>query len=157
MPETLHRGPRYVQAELLSDAPASRVLMPELLGRVLYLARRGVEGSQAQVAELSLLPPSTVSKLELGLVSAAVHHLDALADAFTWIAAQARVPSPPRWEGWELFHVAALLADALHAAGYACLWERADLVPEEHPCYVRGRDLTALVRRHWPESYRNRL
>ena len=32
------------------------------------------------------------------------------------------------------------------ATTYACIWERSDLVPEDHPCYVRGRDLTALVR-----------
>ena len=157
MPESLHRGPRYVQAELLSDAPASRVLMPELLGRVLYLARRAVDGSQAEIAEISLLPPSTVSKLEQGAVSAAVYHLDALADAVTEIAARAKVPDPPRWEGWEFHHVAALVAEALDAAGYATIWERSDLVPEDHPCYVRGRDLTALVRRHWPDIYRSRL
>ena len=157
MPETLHRGPRYLQAELLSDAPVSRVLMPELLGRVLYLARRGVDGSQAEIAEISLLPPSTVSKLEMGAVSAAVYHLDALAGAITEVAAQAKVPDPVHWSGWEFHHVAALIAEALDVAGYACLWERSDLVPEDHPCYVRGRDLTALVRRHWPENYRGRL
>ena len=156
MPETLHRGPRYVQAEELPATPASRVLMPELLGRVLYLARRGVEGSQAQVADLALLPPSTVSKLELGLVSAAVHHLDALADAYTQIAALAKVPSPTRWQGWELFHATALLATALEAAGYTTIWDRADLVAENDPLYVRGRDLSALVRQHWPTPYRGR-
>lgn len=157
MPESLHRGPRYVQAAVLPDAPASRVILPELLGRVLYLARRGVDGSQAQVATLALLPPSTVSKLEVGLVSAAVYHLDALAEAYTYIAAQAKVPDPTRWEGWELYHLATLVSDALDQAGYATLWERADLVAEADVRYVRGRDLTALVRRHWPEAYRSRL
>lgn len=157
MPESLHRGPRYVQAELLSDAPASRVLMPELLGRVFYLARRAVDGSQGEVADRAFLPPSTVSKLEQGAVSAAVYHLDALASALSQIASQAKVPDPVRWVGWEFHHLAALVAEALEAAGYATIWERSDLVPEDHPCYVRGRDLTALVRRHWPESYRGRL
>ena len=157
MPETLHRGPRYVEVELLSDAPASRVLMPELLGRVFYLARRAVDGSQNEVADLSYLPPSTVSKLELGAVSAAVYQLDALSNAITKIASQAKVPDPVRWDGWEFHHVAALLADALDSAGFACIWERSDLVPEDHPCYVRGRDLTALIRRHWPDRYRSRL
>ena len=131
--------------------------MPELLGRVFYLARRAVDGSQGEVADRAFLPPSTVSKLEQGAVSAAVYHLDALADAVTEIAARAKVPDPPRWEGWELHHVAALIAEALDAAGYATIWERSDLVAEDHPCYVRGRDLTALVRRHWPDRYRSRL
>ena len=157
MPESLHRGPRFVQAAVLPDTAASRVLMPELLGRVLYLARRGVDGSQAQVAEISALPPSTVSKLEIGAVSTAVHHLDALADAFSQIAGRARIAEPVRWGGWELHHVATVIAESLTAAGYACIWERSDLVPESDARYVRGRDLTALTRRHWPDSFRSRL
>ena len=65
--------------------------------------------------------------------------------------------SPTAWEGWELFHVTSLVADALNTADYATIWERADLVAEDDPLYVRGRELTALVRRHWPERYRGRV
>jgi transcriptional regulator with XRE-family HTH domain len=154
MPESLHRGPRFQSATALPTAPGSRVLMPELLGRVLALARRGVEASQAEVAKRTGLPASTVSKLELGVVSAAVHHLDALAEAYRGLAEARGVEVP--WEGWQLHRVATAVAEALAEEGIACIWERRDLVAEDDERYLRGRELTVRVRRAWPREWRGR-
>ena len=45
-----------------------------------------------------VLPASTVSKLELGTVTHAVHHLDELAMAYNHFGRQLRGEDAPQWE-----------------------------------------------------------
>ncbi len=132
-----------------------RVLMPELLGRVIWIVRRGLAASQQQLAEAVNLPPSTVSKLELGNVSVAVHHLDALAGAFSGFDRELRGERAESWEGWELHRIASVIADRLGERGYAVLWQRPDLADDE-ALYTRGKTLVALMKECWPDELRRR-
>ena len=123
--------------------------MPELLGKVLWFVRHGLDVSQQDVADWLSMPASTMSKLELGTITAAVHHLDALARAFTHFEEQDRGADSRAWEGWELHRVATRIADVLAEKGYVVLWAE---LPEgaDETLYCRGRKLAALVRDCWP-------
>jgi transcriptional regulator with XRE-family HTH domain len=123
--------------------------MPELLGKVLWFVRHGLDVSQQDVADWLAMPASTVSKLELGTITAAVHHLDALARAFTHFEAQDRGDAAQGWEGWELHRVTTRLAEALAEKGYVVLWAE---MPEgaDETLYCRGRKIAAVVRDCWP-------
>jgi len=132
-----------------------RVLMPEILGRVAWLIRRGLGVSQQQVADQVSLPPSTVSKLERGDVTMAVHHLDALAWAFTVFDRELRGERAEAWSGWELFQIATLISERLIDRGYVAIWQRTDLV-ENPALYTRGRALAALMTECWPDELRRR-
>lgn len=129
--------------------------MQEVLGRVVWTVRRGLGASQQQVADQIDLPPSTVSKLELGNVSMAVHHLDALAGAFTVIDRELRGDRAEPWEGWELHRIADAIAGELSEQGYAVIWQRPDLV-EDEALFTRGKPLVALMKECWPDDLRRR-
>ncbi|MFH1465064.1 MAG: helix-turn-helix transcriptional regulator [Pseudomonadota bacterium] len=153
MPDTRHRGPRLVPAQPLTTEPGRRVLMPELLGRVLATIRRSLDVSQKEVADWLYMPASTVSKLELGSIHAAVHHLDALAAAFSFFEERDRGGEAPGWQGWELHRMATRIADALGEQGYTVLWADMEAGAEagaDARLYCRGRRLAALVRDCWP-------
>ena len=123
--------------------------MPELLGRVLWYIRHSLVVSQREVADWLHMPASTVSKLELGTITAAVHHLDALAAAFSHFDERDRGADAVEWQGWELHRVATQIAERLGEQGYTVLW--ADTEPEaDARLYCRGRRLAALVRDYWP-------
>lgn len=155
MPEKLHRGPRLVVAKPLPTEPGSRILMPELLGRVCWLVRRGIGASQQQVADEVHLPAATVSKLELGVVTMAVHHLDALAVAYTALDRQVRGKEAPAWEGWQLHQIADAMGERLGERGYAVVWQRPDLVENEE-LFTRGKQLVAVMKECWPDEIRRR-
>jgi transcriptional regulator with XRE-family HTH domain len=142
-----------VTARPLTTRRGARILMPEIVGRVVWLARRALDVSQQEVAARIGLPPSTVSKLELGNVTMAVHHLDRIAEALTWFERELLGDEARGWEGWELHRTAAQIADRLGDAGYAVVWERPDLAGRPQ-LYTRGRKLTALMKAHWPEDAR---
>jgi len=129
--------------------------MQEVLGRVVWIVRRGLGASQQQVANQINLPPSTVSKLELGNVSMAVHHLDALAGAFTVIDGELRGERAEPWEGWELHRIADAIAGELSDRGYAVIWLRPDLV-EDEALFTLGKPLVALMKECWPDDLRRR-
>jgi transcriptional regulator with XRE-family HTH domain len=149
MTDTRHRGPRLVPATPLPTEPGRRILMPELLGRVLWYLRHSLVVSQREVAEWLGMPTSTVSKLELGTITAAVHHLDALAAAFSHFEARDRGEETVGWEGWQLHRVVTVLAERLDEQGYTVLW--ADLEDgADRGLYCRGRKLGALVQDYWP-------
>jgi len=147
--DTRHRGPRLVRAIPLTTEPGRRILMPELLGRVLWYVRHELVVSQREVADWLHMPASTVSKLELGTITAAVHHLDALAAAFSHFEERDRGAAAVEWEGWELHRVATEIAEALGERGYAVLWTNLEDGADER-LYCRGRKLAALVRDNWP-------
>lgn len=155
MPRNLHRGPRLVPAKPLPDEPGKRILMQEVLGRVAWIIRRGLNASQQQIADQIGLPPSTVSKLEMGNVSMAVHHLDSLAGAFTFLDEELRGERAEAWEGWELHRIADEIADGLSERGYAVIWLRPDLVEDEE-LFTRGKQLVALMKECWPDALRRR-
>lgn len=125
--------------------------MPELLGRVCWLVRRGVGATQQQVAKQVHLPAATVSKLELGIVTLAVHHLDALAGAYTALDRELRGEQVPAWKGWELHRIASAIAERLGERGYAVIWLRPDLV-EDEGLYTRGKRLVAVMKECWPDD-----
>ncbi|MBN1335046.1 MAG: helix-turn-helix transcriptional regulator [Deltaproteobacteria bacterium] len=74
--------------------------MPELLGRVLWFIRHSLDVSQQEVADFIGMPASTVSKLELGTITVAVHHIEVLAVAYTHFERRDAGPGAPGWEGW---------------------------------------------------------
>ena len=129
--------------------------MPELLGRVCWLVRRGIGATQQQVADHVHMPAATVSKLELGIVTMAVHHLDALAGAYTALDRALRGDDVPAWEGWELHRIADGIAACLGDRGYAVFWLRPDLVDNE-ALYTRGKHLVAAMKDCWPDEFRRR-
>ena len=155
MPEKLHRGPRFVPATPLPTEPGSRILMPELLGRVCWLIRRGIGATQQQIADEVHLPAATISKLEIGAVSMAVHHLDSLATAYTVLDREVRGEDAPAWSGWQLHQIADAISERLSDRGYAVMWLRPDLV-ENGELFTRGKQLVAVMKECWPDEIRRR-
>ena len=155
MPEKLHRGPRFVPATPLPTEPGSRILMPELLGRICWLIRRGIGATQQQIADEVHLPAATISKLEIGAVSMAVHHLDSLATAYTVLDREVRGDDTPAWTGWQLHQIGDAISERLSARGYAVMWLRPDLV-ENEDLFTRGKQLVAVMKECWPDEIRRR-
>lgn len=129
--------------------------MPEVIGRVCWLVRRGIGATQQQVADYVHMPAATISKLELGNVTMAVHHLDALAGAYTVLERELRGEDVAAWEGWELHRIAEAIAAGLDEQGFAVLWLRPDLV-ESDALYLRGKQLVAAMKDCWPHKIRRR-
>lgn len=107
------------------------------------------------VADQVNLPPSTVSKLELGSVSMAVHHLDAFSGAFRFLDRELRGDRAEPSEGWELHRIADAIAGELGDRGYVVIWQRQDLV-EDEALFTRGKPLVALMKECWPDDLRRR-
>lgn len=158
MPESRHRGPRFVPATPVRFEPGRCALMPDILGRVLWIARSAVQVTQQEVAEHLFLPTSTVSKLELGTITQAVHHLDALAGAYSHFARQLWGDDAEAWEGWELHFVATAVAEALGEQGWAVVWAAPDdFERDEREVFVKGRRLVAQVKACWPREMRGKV
>lgn len=158
MPQTRHRGPRLVPATPIRFVPGKCALMSDILGRVLWIARQSLHVSQQEVSGHLYLPASTVSKLELGTITQAVHHLDAFADAYTYFDKQLRGRESPGWEGWELHFVATTVARALTDKGWKVVWAAPDDFDDlEQPPFVTGRKLVATIKSHWPEQMRSKV
>jgi len=155
MPEKLHRGPRFVPAKPLPSSPGSRILMPELLGRVCWLVRRGIGATQQQIADEVHLPAATISKLEMGIVTIAVHHLDSLALAYTVLDREVRGDDTPAWDGWQLHQIAGVICERLGDRGVAVVWLRPDLIENEE-LYLRDKRLLAAMKECWPDEIRRR-
>ena len=138
--EKNRRGPRPIGGE--PPGPDVRgVLMPEVIGFVLRLARKDLRVSQTVVADRLGVPQTTVSKLERGVITHSVYHLDLFAEAISREAEQGL-------EGWELMKYAAEVATAIEEdEGLPSYW----ISPRQAPAgqFVRGRELLALVEAVW--------
>ena len=134
------RGPRPVGGQ--APGPDARgVLMPELIGFVLRLARKELRVSQTVVAERLEVPQTTISKLERGVITHSVYHLDLFAEAISRDAERGL-------EGWELMKDAADIASTIEEEeGLSSYW----ISPKQAPPgqFVRGRELLALVEAVW--------
>ena len=152
-----HRGPRLIPVGTLRRPRPKRVLMPQLLGRVVRLAREGVEATQQEVALHLGLPISSVSKLERGDITMSAYHLEAFAAAFTHFEERLDEDGDG-WEGWELLKVAAHIADSLDEEQIGVYWAKAKTDEgREELVYISGKHLAGLVHMHWPEEYADRL
>lgn len=135
-------------------AVESVVLENRLYGRIIATIRASMDASQQHLAEAMFMPPSTVSKLEKGVIVVGVHHLDVLASAFNQLGRDV-LPADPDWKGWELHRLADDVGDSLRKAGLTVMWAAPDDVQGEE--VVPERKLGALVRTHWPEGMRRRI
>lgn len=148
-----HRGPRYVPVDVLE--PASCVSLPALYGRVISVIRTSLGASQQELGRLVGLPTSSVSKIEQGSITLAVHHLDELADAFTTIGRRLWGEGAPVWRGWEIQRLVDEVALGLEEEGLQVGWAfPEDLDPG---FFVDPVKLGLLLRRRWPEALRGRL
>lgn len=130
------RGPRR-HLRTGREGAGPPILMPELLGTVLIEARSRAGLRQAHVAEQLRVPQSGISKLERGVTTLSLYHLDRYAETL-------------EWTGWELYRRASTLADLLAEEGKVVWWE----VPEEvgGDERVRRRMLRDLVRDRWNQA-----
>lgn len=153
MPRRRAGLPHFPSRQPLPTEPGSRILITEILGRVMASIRAALGASQQEVAALTGAPTSTVSKLERAETAMSAFDLVAFAAAFNEIQRTLGVPVQRRLEGWEFLRVATTIAGSLVDEGYCTLWPGAgtDLDPQY---YVTGRRLDLLVRQHWPEEYR---
>ena len=154
----IRRGPRPLPNTPETTEPGRRVLLSELLGQVLRLARQSDAVEQAQIARWLELPTSTVSNLERGTVTATVFHMDAFAAALNNLSSELNALFTERmpWEGWEFHWIASQIASRLREGGYVLVWAPPPSDTEVH-LYTRERQLATLVRRLWPEDLRSRL
>jgi len=148
-----HRGPRYVAADVLK--PESCVPLPQVYGRVISLVRTSLGASQSELGRLVGLPTSSISKLEQGVVTLAVHHLDDLAEAFTTLGRGLWGDQAPTWRGWELQRLVDDLALALEGEGYIVGWAFPDDLDLAY--LVEPAKLALMLRKRWPEALRERL
>lgn len=138
------RGPRPSEGHPVE--PGRRgVLMPEIVGFVLRLARNDLRVPQVVVAERMRLPQTTVSKLERGVITHGVYHLDLFAEAISRDADEG-----DGWEGWELMKAATEIAgDIEDEEDLPSYWVSPKQAPPGR--FVRGPELLALVRAFWEE------
>lgn len=146
MPERRRRGAQLVRAERARLRPGTCIPKQELFGRIIGAIRRTLLVSQQQLAEELRWPASLISKMEIGQITFSLHHLDALATAFTRIERRDR-PDSPAWSGLELYGVLEGTARAIEAAGYVMLWNLPDDA-EERGLLVEDREIALLVRDH---------
>ncbi len=148
MPENKsnRRGPRRAveqdaASEAREDVPG--VLMPEIIGVVLRLAREEMGVRQVMVAKRLGVPQSTISKLEHGTITHGVYHLDLFAETISLDA------SPEDgWEGWKLMRKATQIAAAIEAErGLGSYWLSRKQAPEMSA--VSPRELEQLVEERW--------
>jgi len=57
--------------------------MPEIIGFVMRLARKDLRVPQTLVADRLDVPQTTISKLERGVITHSVYHLDLFAEAIS--------------------------------------------------------------------------
>lgn len=141
--ERSRRGPRLAEGQPL-EPDARGVLMPEIIGFVLRLARKDMGVPQTRVARRMRLPQTTVSKLERGVITHGVYHLDLFAEAISRDVDD----DDDAWEGWELMKAATeIAADIEEEEGLPSYW----VSPREAPTgqFVRGRELFGLVEASW--------
>jgi len=148
-----HRGPRFVAVDVLE--PGSCVPLPQLYGRVISLIRTSLDLSQGELGRRMGLPTSSVSKLEQGTITLAVHHLDELAEAFTERGRQLWGEEAPEWRASELVALVDGVARRLEEEGYRVAWAFPDDLSLE--CFVEPAKLGLLLRRQWPDQLRGRL
>ena len=138
--EKNRRGPRPIGGE--PPGPGVRgVLMPEVIGFVLRLARKDLRVSQTVVADRLGVPQTTVSKLERGVITHSVYHLDLFAEAISRDAERGL-------DGWQLTKEVTEIATSIEEEeGLPSYW----ISPRQAPRgqFVRGRDLFALVEARW--------
>ncbi len=166
MPIKRDRGPRFVRARAVrlatdpndpdrlvwQDDHGRAVLMLEILGRVLSLARRRLRLSQQEMAHRLRWPQSVVSKVENGEVHLTVEQLDA------WVTVVAEVGeadddgATADLTPGQAFDIADALAEALDEEAYEVRWGTGRLYDGERPL-VRGAELEALLLRRWPSDY----
>jgi len=134
------RGPRPIGGG--PPGPGVRgVLMPEVIGFVLRLARKDLRVPQTLVADRLDVPQTTISKLERGVITHSVYHLDLFAEAISRDAERGL-------EGWHLMKDATDIAAAIEEEeGLPSYW----ISPRQAPPgqFVRGRELFALVEAIW--------
>lgn len=148
-----HRGPRFVAVDVLE--PGSCVPLPLLYGRVISLIRTSLDLSQGELGRRVGLPTSSVSKLEQGTITLAVHHLDELAEAFSERGRQLWGEEAPEWRASELVALVDGVARHLEDEGYRVAWAfPEDLSPVN---LIDPAKLGLLVRRQWPDELRGRL
>jgi len=115
--------------------------MPEIIGFVLRLARKDLRVPQTLVAERLDVPQTTISKLERGVITHSVYHLDLFAEAISRDAERGL-------DGWQLTKEATEIATSIEEEeGLPSYW----ISPRQAPRgqFVRGRDLFALVEARW--------
>ena len=140
------RGPRRAlvdgdPSEAREEVPG--VLMPEIIGVVLRLAREGMGVRQVAVAKEMGVPQSTISKLEHGTITQGVYHLDLFARA---ISRQAKPKD--RWQAWRLLRRATEIAAAIEDdKGLGFYWLSRRQAPDMSA--VSPRKLEQLVEAHW--------
>lgn len=140
--DTNHRGPRPIGGQ--PPGPGARgVLMPEVIGFVLRLARKDLRVPQTLIADRLDVPQTTISKLERGAITHSVYHLDLFAEAIS-----RDVDDDDGWEGWELLKVATEVAsDIEEEEGLPSYWVSPRQAPPGQ--FVRGRELFELVEAIW--------
>ncbi len=136
------RGPRPIGGQ--PPGPGVRgVLMPEVIGFVLRLARKDLRVPQTLVADRLDVPQTTISKLERGVITHSVYHLDLFAEAISRNAHDEDV-----WEGWELMKAATEIASDIETQhDLPSYWVSPRQAPPGQ--FVRGRELFAVVEAIW--------
>lgn len=138
----VRRGPRLLDGVEL-EADVLGVLMPQVIGVTLRMARKAQRVSQVELAHRLRVPQSTVSKLERGTITQGVYHLDLFAEAIS--------NEDLEWQGWELFRVASRLADLLdHREGLRAYWISPGKAPPGR--FVAGTELRRLAIKWWHEA-----
>ena len=155
-PQGQQRGPWEFREREEPASVAGRVLMPQILGGVIRMARVSAGVSLRAMAHRLRVTPPVISSLETGAMSATAFHLEMVAFALNLFEQERFGAAAVTWESWELLQVSTQIADRLEAAGYWVYWGTPP-AGEDTTRFVGYEALLPLLREYCPPEFRVRL
>ena len=143
MPPERRRGPRNTLHPDDVD-PDRLVLFAVIYGRVLSVFRQDLGVSQQQAARYMGAPASTLSKIEVGHIVIAVHHLHAYADMLNHFSEQVLGRRAIHRTAWQLVRTVEAVARVLEEReDYVVVWGMPEELSDEDG--VDYRELDPLI------------
>ena len=155
-PDGQQRGPWEFRDRAEPVGIAGRVMMPQVLGGVIRLARLSSGASLRGMAQLLEVTPPVLNHVETGKMAVTAFQLEVLAYVLTRLEAERFGEAGVRWQGWELLRIATEIADALEVAGYWVQWKsprRVGVLGE----FVGYGELIGVLREFCPGDFSGRF